>query len=145
QAIALTGMAKSCSLSETYSFLASACLGQGKLQEALSAAQEAVTIGQQSEILLDLAGAWRVMGQVAAALRQSGEHNGGFRSPAVLREPSDCFAESARLYDTIGAHDEKARTMRIWAEFDRQQATQEHPSRWIGHGDLPDDSVGFIE
>jgi len=105
QAIALTGMPKSCTLSETCGFLASACLGQGKLAEALDAAQKAVAIGQESENLLDLAGGWRVFGQVGAALKRAGASSNHSVPSALsaLREPSACFAESLRVYETIGA------------------------------------------
>jgi tetratricopeptide (TPR) repeat protein len=106
QAIALTGVSKSCSLAETFSFLASACLGQGKLKEAFQAARQAVTIAQQSENVWDLAGGWRVLGEVTLSMQSSDAF-----VPAETRTPAECFAESARLYQSIGAEAERLRTL----------------------------------
>src|SRR5262249_46376298 len=69
QIVSQVGAAKSCSLSETFAFLARACLGQRKLSEALQAAEQAVAIGKSSENQFDLAGSWRILGQVLAALQ----------------------------------------------------------------------------
>ena len=55
-------------LSETYSFLAVACLGQGKVEEALEAAQRALTLGQRTENHELIAEAWRTLGLVASRL-----------------------------------------------------------------------------
>lgn len=127
EAIALTGMPKSCGLSETYGFLAQACLGQGKLGEALTAAQRAVVIGKDSENHLELAGAWRVLGQVTAELARAGV--GASQPPPgstpPLREPPACFAESLRVYKKIGAEHQRARTLMAWAEFEQQQGHAE--------------------
>jgi predicted ATPase len=122
QAIAVTGMPKSCSLSETYAFLAKACLGQAKLGEAFAAAQEALAIGGESENRLDMAYSWRVLGEVASAASQVGAWADiqGPRATAPT-SPADCFAESLRLYEAIGAPDEQARTLLAWALFDEQQ------------------------
>lgn len=118
QAIAIRGLSKSCGLSETYDFLAQACLGQQKLAEALDAARRAVIIGLQMENPLELAGSWRALGRVLAALTQSGkpdECSLEVGSSPILCDASHCFAESLRVYQAIGAADEEARTSQIWA------------------------------
>jgi tetratricopeptide (TPR) repeat protein len=115
QAIAITGMPKSCTLAETYSFLAQACLGQSKLPEALVAARRAVAIGQETGNHYELAGSWRTLGQVLAAIRAASQRGGAsVPSPLPSEEVERCFAESVRLYETIGAANEKARTLQIW-------------------------------
>ena len=119
QAIAMTSMRKFCSLSETYTFLAQACLGQDKLTEALEAAQQALTIAMQDGNPLFLAGGWRAAGQILAALSQAGVASGPslYLGTSNVNYDSDyCFAESIRLYETIGAADEQTRTSQIWTE-----------------------------
>src|SRR5262249_37586707 len=64
QSIALTVTPLSCTLSETYSFLAEACLGQGKLAEAHQAAKHALVLAKEAEILLDQGTALRSLGRV---------------------------------------------------------------------------------
>jgi tetratricopeptide (TPR) repeat protein len=117
QAIAITGMPKSCTLAETYSFLAQACLGQHKLPPALEAARRAVAIGRETGNHYELAGSWRTLGQVLTAIRSAAKA-GGATTPCLLpfEEADQCFAESVRLYETIGAANEKARTLQIWTE-----------------------------
>jgi tetratricopeptide (TPR) repeat protein len=105
EAIALTGVPNSCVLAETFSFLAAACLGQGRRTEALAAAERAVVVAQESGNVWDLAGSWRALGEVLGDLVRAGE-----TIPARLRSTDECFAESLRLYETIGAQDEAART-----------------------------------
>jgi tetratricopeptide (TPR) repeat protein len=119
QAIAIRGRSKSCGLSETYGFLAQACLGQRKLPEALEAARQAVNIGLQMENPLEQAGSWRALGQVLAALTESGQPRPAplqIGSSLVECDPDRCFAESLRLYQAIGAVDEQARTSQIRAQ-----------------------------
>jgi predicted ATPase len=127
QAIAITGVPKTCSLAETYSFLALACLGQQKLPAALEAAQQAVVIGQQTENPLELAGAWRTLGQVLAALARTG----GVENASVQRrwalpfsDGKSCLAESLRIYEAIGAAKEQTRTLQMVAEFEHQNARE---------------------
>jgi tetratricopeptide (TPR) repeat protein len=127
QAIALTSLHKFCVLSETYGFLAQVCLGQGKPGEALEAAERAVAIGQETENHLDLAGAWRVLGQVTAEIIRPGIPDGAPKPRPVLplRDPAFCFAESLRIYKKIGAADQTVRTLRAWAEFEQQRGRAE--------------------
>jgi tetratricopeptide (TPR) repeat protein len=116
QAINLNTGPRSCSLSETYAFLADACLGQGKLLEAKQAAEHAVKLGREMEIHLDEGSAWRALGRAAAALRASGDPK-----PPDLPEPADCFAQSLEVFQKIAAEGEQARTLRAWSLYLRQQ------------------------
>ena len=123
QVITLSGTPKSCTLSETYSFLTEACLGQGKLAEALEAAQQALALAQQSENHLDLGGAWRALGRVAARMKNpdADAQAGSAASSAPIAEPGACFSESLRVFKQMNAAGEQARTLRAWAEFELQQ------------------------
>jgi hypothetical protein len=74
--------------------------------------------------VFDLAGSWRVLGQVAAAIQRSKDQH-LTKTPALPQDPAACFAESLRLYDNIGAKDEMARTLLLWADFEQQQGRTE--------------------
>jgi len=127
QVIALTGAPNLGVLSETYIFLAEACLSQGKLAEALEAAQHALALAQESENYLTLGGAWRALGQAAAAMknRSADAQAGSTASGAPIAEPGACFAESLRVFKQMNAEGEQARTLRAWAEFELQQGRTE--------------------
>lgn len=127
QVFALTTTPKSCSLSETYSFLAEACLGQQKLSEALDAAQCALALARESENYLDLGGAWRALGQAAASMknRSADAPAGGAGSGAPIAEPRACFSESLRVFKQMNAEGEQARTLRAWAAFELQEGRTE--------------------
>jgi predicted ATPase len=128
QVIALTDMPRSCSLAETYSFLARACLGQGKDAEALEAAQRAIAIAKESENHLDLGGGWRVLGQVAAMLKNRATFEAEGRAAPETNtrlpeaaDPAACFEESLRIFDKMEADGERAATLLTWAEFDEAE------------------------
>jgi len=99
-------------LSEAYRFLAQACLGQAKTAEALDAARRALKLGQEMGSQEYIAGAWRVLGQVAA------------RQPAPITvvdgeektaDAAACFAESLRICQETGMEGDEAQTLRAWA------------------------------
>lgn len=127
QVIVLTGTPNSCTLAETYSFLAEACLGQGKLTEALEAAQHGVALAQKSENHLDLGGAWRALGKVAAGMkkRRADARPVSAAAGLALAEPSACFTESLRVFKLINAEGEQARTLRAGAEFELHEGRTE--------------------
>jgi predicted ATPase len=125
QAIAMRGLSKSVGVSETYTFLAQACLGQGKLPEALAAARQAVLIGLQMENPLEQAGSWRALGEVLAAMAQSGAVSNIVLESGAAQLNCDadyCFAESIQLFQAIGATDELARVVQL-RERCRSQST----------------------
>ncbi|MCI0393545.1 MAG: tetratricopeptide repeat protein, partial [Chloroflexi bacterium] len=114
-------------LPETYSFLAMACLRQGKVKEALAAAVEALRLGHEMERLGHVALAWRSLGQVAEAdfgladeeskIQNLDER---FAFASKIDSPSACFAESVRLFTQIGAEGERARSLRAWADYEKR-------------------------
>lgn len=122
QVIALTGTPNSCALSETYCLLAEASLGQGKRQEALVAAQQALALAKESGSHLDMGGAWRTLGRIAAA--RSCDRPAEAAAPAELA-PRACFEESLRVFRQIDAQGEQARTLRAWAQHELQAGQAE--------------------
>lgn len=102
-------------LAETYCFLAEACLGQGKVEEALAAARQALALGQETELQEVVAAAWRVLGLVAAQLPD----------PVTvgddLYDVEACFTESLRIFAEMGMEGERARTLREWARYELER------------------------
>lgn len=105
-------------LSESYRFLTEAYLGQGKLPEALDAAEKSLEAGKQTEQPEFIAGAWRMLGCVATHL------------PCRWEAPT-CFAEALRLFMEIGMEGEQARTLRDWARYEQQHGdAAQARARW---------------
>jgi predicted ATPase/class 3 adenylate cyclase len=120
EALALVTGSNFCAHSETHAFLSEACLGQGKLQEALDAANRALSLARESENDLDLGIAWRTLGQVLAAWNKDQAPPNGASLNEICSNPEGCFHESHRIFKKINAESEAARTLRVWAEFDLQ-------------------------
>ncbi|HET89428.1 MAG TPA: tetratricopeptide repeat protein [Chloroflexi bacterium] len=99
-------------LSNAYRFLAKACLGQGKVDEALVATRRALTLGKGMGSPTLIGSAWRVLGMVLTLANRSITLDGEtYTAP-------DCFAEAVRIFTTVGAEGERARTLRAWARYE---------------------------
>jgi class 3 adenylate cyclase/tetratricopeptide (TPR) repeat protein len=111
-----------CAHAETFAFLSEACLGQGKLKDALDAADHALAMASESENDLDLGIAWRTLGKVLAACRkdQFPVSAGDVVLDKPRFEPDACFQQSHQIFKKIDAEGESAGTLRAWAEFDLQ-------------------------
>ena len=116
--IALTGTPNSCALSETYCLLAEACLGQEQRTEALAAAQRALALAKESGSHLDMGGAWRTLGRIAADPGRDRRTRTAAQSEFA---PRACFEESLRVFRQIDAQGEQARTLRAWAQYELQE------------------------
>ncbi len=122
-------------LAETHSLLAEACLKQGKVAEALTFAGKALQLAQAAESALELAGAWRICGQASAAAPAG---------PPRAHDPATCFAEALRLFDQIGAEGERARTLRLVAELDRQAGALAAAKAKLGEADAIFQRLGML-
>ena len=106
-------------VSETYRFLAEACLGQGRLEQALNAGLKSLAIGQEVQSQEMIGAAWRMLGVILA------------RSPEpvlVNNAPVDavtCFTNSLRIFEQTGMQSERARTMRTWGEYETRQGDRQ--------------------
>jgi tetratricopeptide (TPR) repeat protein len=123
QVILLTGASNFCILSETYSFLAEACLGQDKVAEALDSAQRAIELAKVSENNFDLGMAWRALGRTAArvaVLVRTGELRGELHDLSNVVEPRKCFKESLRVFTEINAPGEQSETLNLWANYESE-------------------------
>ncbi len=111
--IARVGSDRFYALSETYGFLAEACLGQDRLDEAKQAIEVSLELALATENPEYIGGMWRTLGLVAA------------RSPEELvinhktYDARSCFSESLRVWTQVDAQAERARTLRAWANFER--------------------------
>ncbi|MCP4536061.1 MAG: AAA family ATPase [Chloroflexi bacterium] len=106
-------------LSNTYRFLAAACLGQNRVDESLVAALRALSMGKEVGASDLIGGAWRVLGMIAARAAKSVTI--GDRT----LDAADCFAESAQNFATMGAEGERARTLQAWARHEMEQGNSE--------------------
>jgi class 3 adenylate cyclase/tetratricopeptide (TPR) repeat protein len=107
-------------LSEAFSFLAEACLAQGKFAEGLQAAEHALKLASDSGNELDLGIAQRLLGQLLA--RSDGANPRPVVGPeAPAHNPSQYFSRSLDLFNKLNAEAEQARTLRAWGQFDLAQ------------------------
>ncbi|MGA2247021.1 MAG: adenylate/guanylate cyclase domain-containing protein [Verrucomicrobiota bacterium] len=129
QVISQTSAPNSCSLAETWTFLSQACLGQGKLAEAIDAGQKAIHLAQESENPLYLGEAWRALGRIeAASSKLRSQPTGAGADQDRTMDAGHCFAESLQIFRRINAAGEQARTLRDLAEYELQQGEVE-PAR----------------
>ena len=122
QSLAMVGTAGNRGLSETYRFLAEACLGQGKVTEALEAAQRALASGQETNMQEGIGGAWRTLGKVLEM--RDGKLDKGTAPNLQHPTSSFCFAESLRIFTESGMEAERARTLRDWARYELAHGDQ---------------------
>jgi anti-anti-sigma factor len=114
-------------LSQAYTFLARACLGQEKIAEALQAACYALALAEAMGHVEQMASAWRTLGLVAARpkalaaatlLRQVEEDESCSDYLAIIETPAACFAEAVRILEELGSEGERARVVRDWAYYE---------------------------
>jgi tetratricopeptide (TPR) repeat protein len=97
----------------TYVFLAEALLGQEKLEPACEASQTGLKLAQETEQPEVISAAYRVLGNCGAKRIEHGL--------ALLEsfQPEKCYRESIRLAEGIGSEQDKARTLKAWAAYER--------------------------
>ena len=102
-------------------FLAEACLGQGRNDEALEAARLALSLSRD-ESPDHLGHAWRVLGLVTARV-----------GPVEIGDdtwPSDAsFAEATRVFERAEMDSERARVLYDWGRHDREAGRLEEGER----------------
>jgi tetratricopeptide (TPR) repeat protein len=118
-AIALTGPAGHFALSMIYCYLAESFWGQGALEDALETALKALELGQRTENQDYIANAWRTLGLVASS--RGGQISVGGNE----HDAASCFRESLRVYTSMGAAAERARTLRDWSRHERGRGNLE--------------------
>jgi class 3 adenylate cyclase/tetratricopeptide (TPR) repeat protein len=106
-------------ISETYGFLAQACLGQGKLDQASNAALKSLALAQEVQAQEMIGVAWRVLGTILA----SGAPTVVIDNMAV--NAVTCFANSLRIFEQTGMQGERARTLREWGEYEILQGDRQ--------------------
>jgi tetratricopeptide (TPR) repeat protein len=125
-------------LSQTYTYLARACLGQGKISEALQATCYALTLADEMQHLEHKASAWHTLGNVAAhpeaserAKALEAEESGVFldQCKAIIEQPAACFAKSIRIMTELGTEGEKARALCDWARYELSRGNRAEGER----------------
>jgi predicted ATPase len=143
RAISLAATPTFSALSETYSFLSEACLGQEKLAEALAAARRALDLARVSESELDQGGAWRALARASAALARGGPKDA--RSVTSEDDPRVCFEQSLRVFEQMNAEGEQARTLRHWAQFESQEGRREASQNMLARARAIFERLGAAE
>ncbi len=105
-------------LADAHSFLAEACLAQGRLEEALELGRKGLEIALKIESQDDLGVVWRVLGMVAARLQVPPVLEHTPLGPNRACDAAMCFGESERIFRELGREDELARTLRSWARHE---------------------------
>jgi predicted ATPase len=125
QVIRMAGDTGASVLSDSYSYLAETCLGQGKVEEALSAARRALTLGQEAGVQESIAAAWRALGSAAARSPEPVSIVEKAEAPLQHYSAVECFAESLRICTEKGMEGERAKTLRAWARYELEQGDHE--------------------
>ncbi|NQS92417.1 MAG: tetratricopeptide repeat protein, partial [Chloroflexi bacterium] len=99
-------------LSLTCHFLAEACLGQEKVDQAQEAALKALSYAMETGAQQALGAAWRSLGKVAS--RMKGEIGINGKSHSALA----CFQTSEGIFSDLAADGERAHTLKAWAEYE---------------------------
>lgn len=97
-------------LSETYRYLAAACLAQEHSQKALAAAQQALALAREGGQQDFLGAAWRMLGRIAAAVGAPVAPSEG--EPALTA--TSCFERSAAIFEEANMTVEHAHTLYAW-------------------------------
>jgi class 3 adenylate cyclase/tetratricopeptide (TPR) repeat protein len=118
QVIQMAGTTGSWILAEAYRILAEASLGQGRVEEARTAAQKALTLAQSGGLQEYVGAVWRTLGMVAARLSEPLRVVIKDGEPPRAYDAAACFTESARIYTEAGMEGERAHTLREWARYE---------------------------
>jgi tetratricopeptide (TPR) repeat protein len=107
--------------SDTSRLLAEAYLGQGKTVAAIVAARSALSLGQESGVQEDIAGAWRTLGHILANTNTSDTLH---IQEEVVDAPI-CFKRSLDIYTETKMAGERARTLHAWGEYEQAHGNPE--------------------
>lgn len=113
QSVVQKSAANEFGLTETYRYLAQARVGLGELSEALPAAQQALSLSLKANVPERIGAAWRILGVVAAKLKQSVPSGQG----EALFSPDECFQASLDALNVEGHERERAETLRDWENW----------------------------
>ena len=120
QVIQMAGTTGSWILADAHRILAEASLGQDRVDDARTAAQQALTLAYASSNQEYVAAAWRTLGMIAAHLPEPLTITFKDGEPPRAYDAAACFAESARIYTEAGMEGERAHTLREWARYELQ-------------------------
>ncbi|HET6617625.1 MAG TPA: tetratricopeptide repeat protein, partial [Gemmatimonadota bacterium] len=121
EAIDLAGSAGYHVLPEAYRFLAEACLGQGRNEEALEAARLALMLSRD-ESPDHLGHAWRVLGLVASRV-------GPVEIADETWSAEASFAEGVKVFERAEMNSERARVLYDWGRHERDMGRLEESER----------------
>ncbi len=113
QAVAIAKAVNWQGFAEIYAFLAEACIGQGKVEEAREAALQALSLAQESVVQEEMGRAWRALALVLSS-PQAPEY---ITVDGEVVSVETCFERSLKIFEAMGMEIEQARILRDWAKY----------------------------
>jgi class 3 adenylate cyclase/tetratricopeptide (TPR) repeat protein len=113
-------------LSETYQFLSESLAAQGRFDEAREAGVMSLDLAITSESPDDIAGAWRVLGNLASSLGEPLEIPVG---PVGIYDAAALFANSLEVSESVESDADKAKVLASWAIHDLRRGNVEESAR----------------
>jgi tetratricopeptide (TPR) repeat protein len=118
EVISMAGTTGSWCLPNTYNYYAEALLGRDKDEQAIYAAQQALSLGIEDGTPENIGGAWRSLGMVAGktgkTIKLKDKETGQF----LDYDARTSFAKSEKIFAEAGINGERARTLREWARYE---------------------------
>jgi tetratricopeptide (TPR) repeat protein len=113
-------------LSETYQFLSESLAAQGRFEEAREAGVMSLDLAITSESPDDIAGAWRVLGNLASSLGEPLEIPVG---PVGIYDAAALFANSLEVSESVESDADKAKVLASWAIHELRRGNVDESAR----------------
>jgi class 3 adenylate cyclase/predicted ATPase len=113
-------------LSETYQFLSESLAAQGRFDEAREAGVMSLDLAITSESPDDIAGAWRVLGNLASSLGEPLEIPVG---SIGIYDAAALFANSLEVSESVESDADKAKVLASWAIHDLRRGNEDQSAR----------------
>jgi class 3 adenylate cyclase/tetratricopeptide (TPR) repeat protein len=118
EVIRMAGTTGSWCLPNTYNYYAEALLGLDKDQQAIYAAQQALSLGIEDGTPENIGGAWRSLGMVAGKTDKTIKIRDKETGQFLDYDARTSFAKSEKIFAEAEINGERARTMREWARYE---------------------------
>ena len=118
EVIRMAGTTGSWCLPNTYNYYAEALLGLDKDEQAIYAAQQALSLGIEDGTPENIGGAWRSLGMVAGKIGKAIKLRDKETSQFLDYDARASFAKSEKIFAEAEINGERARTLREWARYE---------------------------
>ncbi|MDQ3006057.1 MAG: tetratricopeptide repeat protein [Chloroflexota bacterium] len=118
EVIRMAGATGSWCLPNTYNYYAEALLGLDKDEQAIYAAQQALSLGIEDGAPENIGGAWRSLGMVAGKTGKTIKLRDKETGQFLDYDARTSFAKSEKIFAEAEINGERARTLREWARYE---------------------------